>query len=127
MEGGMKRTGLWMLAVVLAVSLASPLAAQSQTKKQKAEEAGQRALIGFVTGVNDEPVEQAVVQLKDMKTLQVRSFITKKDGQYHFSGLSKDVDYQVKAEFQGSSSATKTLSVFDNRPKPNLNLKLEKK
>jgi hypothetical protein len=69
----------------------------------------------------------AVVQLKDMRTLQVRSYITQEQGSYHFSGLKTDIDYQVKADYSGMSSGSRTLSVFDNRKSPIVNLKLEKK
>jgi hypothetical protein len=72
-------------------------------------------------------VSGAVVQLKDTKTLQVRSFITQQDGAYHFAGLSTNVDYELKAEHEGASSGTKTLSVFDGRKNASINLKLDKK
>lgn len=126
----MKRIGIVFAALAVAalagaVAIPSPLSAQS--KKEKQEEANTRTLTGAVTDANDQPVELAVVQLKDMKTLLIRSYVTKKEGTYRFSGLSKDVDYQVKAEYQGASSGTKTLSVFENRPNPILNLKLDKK
>ncbi len=96
-------------------------------KKNKKEEAGQRSVQGLVTNQDDQPVEGAVVQLKDTKSLQVRSFITQKDGTYRFYGLSTNIDYQLKAEHSGWISAIKTLSVFDDRRTPIINLKLEKK
>jgi len=67
------------------------------------------------------------VKLKDMKTLQVRSFITKEDGKYHFSGLSINNDYEVEADLKGLFCKPRMLSVYDSRKKPNLDLKLEKK
>ena len=114
------------IVVVFALAMA-PFAFSQQTKKEKREEAATRSLVGQVTDANDQPVDLAIVQLKDMKTLQIRSFVTQKGGQYRFSALNRDVDYQVKAEFQGASSAPKTLSVFDGRKDPVLNLKLDKK
>ena len=68
-----------------------------------------------------------MVYLKNVKTLQVRSFITKEDGQYHFYELSPDVDYELKAEFQGAASGPKTLSSFDSKKAATINLKLNKK
>ena len=100
--------------------------ASAQNKKIK-EDLSVRTLQGAVTDADDKPVNGAVVQLKDMRTLQVRSFITQDVGTYHFSGLKVENDYQVKAEFSGASSDTKTLSVFDNRRTPVMNLKLDKK
>ena len=82
---------------------------------------------GTVTAADDSPVNGAVVQLKNTKTLQIRSFITKDDGTYHFYDLSPDIDYELKADYQGASSNTKTLSSFDSRKQTVLNLKLNPK
>lgn len=114
----------FLLSLSLATALASTAAAQS--KKEK-EDTSTRSLQGQVTDPDDKPVAGAVVQLKDMRSLQVRSFITQDGGAFHFSGLKADADYQVKADYNGASSATRTLSVFDNRRTPVVNLKLEKK
>jgi len=86
-----------------------------------------RSVEGAVASADDSAVVGAVVQLKNMKTLQIRSFITKEDGTYHFFELSPDVDYELKADFQGASSGSKTLSSFDSRKKAVINLKLNKK
>ena len=75
----------------------------------------------------DNVVVGAIVKLKDQKTLSVRSFITKEDGKYHFYGLSINNDYEVQADFNGMSSKARTLTVYDSRKKPNLDLKVEKK
>jgi hypothetical protein len=95
--------------------------------QNKAEDTNTRMVQGLVVSAADAPVSGAVVQLKDTKTLQVRSFITQQDGAYHFAGLSTNVDYELKAEHQGASSGTKTLSVFDGRKNASINLKLDKK
>ncbi|HEX4227918.1 MAG TPA: carboxypeptidase-like regulatory domain-containing protein [Bryobacteraceae bacterium] len=84
-----------------------------------------RSVDGVVTGPNGEPVAGAVVLLKDSKTLQVRSFITLKDGSYHFYGLSKDISYDLRAERGKESSGTKTVSSFNDHPKIKVNLKLK--
>ncbi len=86
-----------------------------------------RTLQGVVTDASDNAVNGAVVQLKDTKTLQILSYITKNDGAYHFNGLNPNVDYEVKAEVQGgASSGTKRLSSFDTRKITVINLKLNK-
>jgi hypothetical protein len=110
-----------MVAVVLALALAAP------AQKKDKNDANTRTLQGTVTDPEEKPVTGAVVQLKDMRTLQVRSFISQDDGSYHFSGLKVDNDYQVKADHNDRSSGWKTLSVFDARKDPVMNLKLEKK
>ena len=109
--------------VLLAVLLLSAPATFAQKKKAE----NTRSVQGTVTVANDSPVDGAVVQLKNTKTLQIRSFITKDDGTYHFYDLSPDIDYKLKADYQGASSNTKTLSSFDSRKQTNLNLKLNPK
>jgi len=104
--------------------IASAPAAFAQANKN---EGATRSVEGAVTTAEDTSAVGAVVQLKNVKTLQIRSFITKEDGQYHFFELSPDVDYELKADFQGASSGAKTLSSFDSRKKATINLKLAKK
>jgi hypothetical protein len=115
-------TGAAMAAIALMV-----FAATASAQKKKKEDAGTRTVQGMVVDADDKAVPGAVVQLKDMRSLQVRSFIAQDDGAYHFSGIKSDVDYQLKAMSQGSESAWKTLSVFDDRKTAIINLKLEKK
>jgi len=67
------------------------------------------------------------VQLKNTKTLQIRSFITRDNGAYYFHGLNTDVDYELRADFSGASSRSRTLSSFDTRRQPVVNLKLPEK
>ncbi len=114
----------WIVAVVLLVS-GVVLAAQ-ETKKEKREAAAERMVQGTVYDPTEKFVNGAVVQLKDQRSLQVRSFITQQNGEYHFSGLKIDNDYQMKADYNGMTSGWKTLSVFDTRKEPIINLKLEK-
>ena len=120
----MKRLILVLLALF---TLAGASVTFAQTKKEKKEDANTRSVQGAVTDSGDSVISGAVVQLKDTKTLQVRSFITKDDGSYHFNGLNPNVDYELKADFQGSSSNSKTLSSFDSRKIAIMNLKLDKK
>jgi Carboxypeptidase regulatory-like domain len=86
-----------------------------------------RSIEGLVLTKEGAPVPGAVVLIKDSKTLQVRSYIAQQDGKYHFFGLSTDVNYQLRAQANGLTSKTKTVSVFDSHAKVKLNLKLTKK
>ena len=122
----MKKRMIRNLAALVLVGAAVAAFAQGQSRKEKREEASKRSLEGLVTDASDNVVIGAVVKLKDMKTLAVRSFITKEDGKYHFYGLSINDDYEVRADSAGMSSKTRTLSVYDSRKKPNLDLKVEK-
>ena len=95
-----------------------------QSLAYKASFRPQEHLIGLPEP-DETPADGAVVKLKNMKTLQVRSFITQKDGRYAFQNLSTNVDYEVKSDFKDLTSDTRTLSIFDSRYEPIINLKLE--
>jgi hypothetical protein len=60
--------------------------------------------------------------LKDTRTLAVRTYISNKDGSYQFGGLAPNQDYELYADYQGDRSSTRTLSSFDSRTQPNINL-----
>lgn len=118
----MKRKTFLLLAGMAVLTLAVPAFAQ-----RKGEDTTTRSVQGTVTDASNALVEGAVVQLKDTKTLQIRSFITKGDGMYHFHGLNPNIDYELKADHQGASSGLKTLSSFDSRRQAVINLKVEAK
>jgi hypothetical protein len=94
---------------------------------KKDENANIRSVQGVVSNAQGEAVNGAVVQLKNTKTLQIRSFITRDNGAYYFHGLSTDVDYELRADSDGASSSSRTLSSFDTRKQATMNLKLEPK
>jgi hypothetical protein len=119
----------WICALLAALLLCCA-AAPAQDKKPKRGEPRTRSVQGVVSRAGAEtPVVGAVVQLKNTKTLQIRSFITKENGAYYFHELSPDIDYELTAtdKATGESSGTKTLSSFDSRPNAILNLKLNPK
>ncbi len=86
-----------------------------------------RSVSGQVVSAEGTGVGGAVVYLKNVKTVAVRSFITKADGTYYFHELSPDLDYELRAESKGASSPVKTLSAFDTRKQAVINLKLAAK
>jgi hypothetical protein len=115
-----RRFASFSLITVLIMALASFAFAQGKKK-----EPAVRSVTGVVTNETGEPVPGAIVQLKNTKTLQVRSFITKEKGEYYFNDLATDVDYEFKAEWNGKSSNTRTLSTFDSHPAVIINLQLK--
>jgi hypothetical protein len=119
--------GIRRCAAVWAMALLACASIGLAQKNKKGDDQNNRSVQGNVTSAEDTPVAGAVVQLKNTKTLQIRSFIAKEDGSYYFNGLSPDVDYELRAEYQGSASSTRTLSSFDSRKTATINLKLNKK
>lgn len=101
------------------------LAASAAFGQKKPKEPTEKSVSGTVTDASGNPVPGAVVQLKNMKTLQVRSFIAKDMGEYVFMGLPLDADYELKAESNGKASPTKTLSSFDGRTEAKINLQIK--
>ena len=122
---GVNVPSICWLALATLIALSAPLG-QAQDKGKKGEQQS-RSVQGMVMSPTEQAVPGAVVQLKNTKSLEIRSFITKEDGTYYFHGLSPDIDYELKADYQGLSSDKKTLSSFDSRKQANINLRLNKK
>jgi hypothetical protein len=109
----------------LCLCLALPLSAQwTNQKKEKGRDPNVRNLQGVVTLPDGNPAKGAVVKLKNLKSLQVTSFITPADGKYRFHNLSSNIDYEVRADFNDLSSDKRMLSVFDSRLDAVINLPL---
>jgi hypothetical protein len=102
--------------------LAMTVCAVAQKKEKTPTE---RSVSGRVTAATGAVIPGAVVQLKNTKTLQVRSFIANEMGEYYFHGLSTDVDYELKASADGKWSATKTLSSFNTHTDANIDLEVK--
>jgi len=123
-EDCMFRLGTLGLVLIL---LAGAPGGFAQGGKKKADPT--RSVQGTVSAADDTAVKGAIVQLKNTKTLKIRSFITQDNGAYYFHELSPDVEYELTAEDQknGTASPTKKLSSFDNQKVANINLKLSPK
>src|SRR5580700_10825643 len=78
--------------------------------QKKSKEPQEKSVSGVVTDTDGSPVPGAIIQLKNTKTLQVRSFVAKEMGDYYFQGLATDADYELRADFSGKSSAVRQLS-----------------
>jgi opacity protein-like surface antigen len=116
-----------MRRLLAAAACALLLSAAAAWAAKKDENANIRSVQGVVNNAQGEAVNGAVVQLKNTKTLQIRSFITRDNGTYYFHGLNTDVDYELRADSDGASSGSKTLSSFDSRKQAVVNLKLAPK
>jgi Carboxypeptidase regulatory-like domain len=97
----------------------------SDNNNPKSSRITSRTLAGTVIDKGDKPIPNAVVYLKNTKTLAVKTVFAQNDGSYRFPELSPNVDYDVYAMKDGKKSSTKTLSQFDSREKANLNLQID--
>ena len=118
--------------VILLVALSSvalqfqvPLGGNSSPSDRKSPRVTTRTLTGSVLDKSDQPVANAVVYLKNTKTLGVKTYIAQNDGSYRFPELSNNIDYEVYAQRNGKKSDTKVLSQFDDRAQPHINLRID--
>jgi hypothetical protein len=111
--------------VLILVASAALISGFVRGQSQRGYDASTRSVTGIVTESNGKPASGAVVLLKDTKTLQVRSYVTKDDGIYRFFGLSMNDQYELRAQHNGVSSGSKTLSQFDSRKAAKIDLKLK--
>ena len=82
---------------------------------------------GVVIDKSENPVPAGVVFLKNTRTNQVRSYIADNSGNFRFSGLDPNADYELHAEKDGAKSQTRNISSFESRMDIVTNLKLERK
>jgi hypothetical protein len=108
----MRTTSIGWRLPILIFAAASWLGAQSWD----------RSVEGVVTDQHRHPLEHAVVQIHNDWTLMVRSYVTQADGKYHFAGLSRDTDYQLRADYDGIRSPARTLNKFDSHEDRKMNL-----
>lgn len=115
----------WKIVLFVAVSLVLlPGISRAQDKKKEAQ---LRTVHGLVTDKSESPLEGSVVFLKNLRTNSVRSNYTDATGNYRFSGLDPNADYELHAEKDDMKSLTRTVSSFDSRRDIVLNLKIDKK
>ena len=113
-----------LLFMVLSLSLCVR-AGMAQDAKHETQLRTVRGVV--VDRPSEAPIPSAVVFLRNTRTNAVRSYIADEEGNYRFSGLDPNVDYEIHAEKDGAKSATRTISSFDNKKEIVLPLKLEKK
>ncbi|MGB7727776.1 MAG: carboxypeptidase-like regulatory domain-containing protein [Candidatus Acidiferrum sp.] len=110
----------WLLVLFFAVNAVA--FAQGSKKDNQL-----RSVRGVVADKDEKPIPNAVVFLKSLRTNTVISHYSDDEGNYRFTGLDTNVDYEVFAEFDGQKSATRTVSALDSRKEITLNLKVDRK
>src|ERR1700728_2509184 len=113
------RSALLSLGVLLAA-----VPAVAQTKDEKRAEAELRVVHGLVENKDENPVPSSVVYLVNVKTKVVKTSFADDKGQYRFSGLDPNVDYEIHAERNDLTSSSRTISSFDSRRDIEVNLKV---
>ena len=114
----------FQLALIMALGISFALPAAAQDKKSDAQ---LRTIRGTVLDSDETPRPSGVVYLLNVKTQAVKTYIADEAGNYRFSGLDPNVDYEVHAEHDNMTSPTRTISSFDSRRDVELVLKLSRK
>jgi hypothetical protein len=110
--------------ITLVVLAATVLYAQGNSKGHESE---LRTVRGTVVDKDEAPADSAVVYLKNLRTQDIITHISDPDGQFRFSGLDLNVDYEIHAEREGWSSSSRAISNFDTRKEFVVTLKLDRK
>ena len=125
----MKSHSVFQVAAVVLLGLlvAMPAHAQDESKAQKKAEAQLKVLHGSVIDKSENPAPASVIYLKNVKSQAVKTYIADDSGNYRFSGLDPNVDYEIHAEHDDMTSSIRTVSSFDSRRDIEVTLKLSKK
>jgi hypothetical protein len=113
---------LMLLAAVL-----SPARAQDNQDKQSKKDAQVRTVRGAVLDKDENTLPKGVVYLQNKRTSEIRTYISDDEGQYRFSGLDPNADYEIHAELNGMTSIVRTVSSFDTRKEIVIDLKIDRK
>jgi Carboxypeptidase regulatory-like domain len=93
-----------------------------RVKNQK--QSNTRIIDGTVKDASDNPLADAIVQLKDTKTSNIVNFATKEDGKYVFRDLPMDINYELLAKHNDVSTPVKKISIYDTRKHVIVNFQL---
>ncbi|MGH9691071.1 MAG: carboxypeptidase-like regulatory domain-containing protein [Candidatus Acidiferrales bacterium] len=111
------------LVLLLGISISVPAHAQNDMKAE-----GQLRIVhGSVVDKDENPVASSIVYLVNVKTQAIRTYVADDAGNYRFSGLDPNVDYNLHAERNNLTSVTRTISSFDSSRDLEIILKLSHK
>jgi protocatechuate 3,4-dioxygenase beta subunit len=108
--------------LMLMALAATALFAQGRGKDRESE---LRTVRGTVVDKQENPVDSAVVYLRNTHTQDVTTHLSDKEGQFRFSGLNPNIDYEIHAEHGGWTSSARSVSSLDNRKEFDIILKLD--
>lgn len=94
-------------------------------RPKKEKESNTRIIDGTVKDASDNPLGDAIVQLKNTKTSNIVNFATKDDGKFVFRDLPMDINYELLAKHGDAATPVKKISVYDTRKHIILNFQLE--
>ena len=121
----LKTAGKFALVTLVVMAMAATMLFAQGNPKGKDSEL--RTVRGTVIDKDETPVDSAVVYLKNLHTQDIVTHLSASDGQFRFSGLDLNVDYEIHAVHEEWSSSSHSISSVDNRKEFVLTLKLNHK
>src|ERR1700733_12607781 len=88
------------------------------------KESNTRIIDGTVKDASDNPLADAIVQLKNTKTFNIVNFATKDDGKFVFRDLPMDINFELLAKRGDITTPVKKVTVYDTRKHVILNFQL---
>jgi hypothetical protein len=115
-----------VLRIALILLSAALIVIPAHAQNKKTDDA-LRTVHGTTLDKDENPVASSVVYLVNVKTQAITTRIADDSGNYRFSGLDPNVDYEIHAEHSEMASPTRTISSFDSRRDIEVILKLSHK
>jgi len=113
---------VFALLIFLTLQTALPGAAQDNKKQPVL-----KTVHGLVLDKGENALPEALVFLKNLENKSVKTSFADDQGNYRFSGLDPNADYEIHAEFKGDVSPTRRLSSLDGRKDIYMNLVIARK
>jgi Carboxypeptidase regulatory-like domain len=125
--------------LILAVLLFTPLAVAQHNdsspdsqpnvflennRPKNAKESNTRTIEGSVKDAADNPLADAIVQLKNLKTSKIVDYPTREDGKFSFRDLPMDVNFELVAKHGQLTAPAKKVTIYDTRKYVLLNFQL---
>ena len=102
-----------------------PMGTRGPLSQARAQNLGQRVVMGSVVDADSATVAGATVFLRNSKTKSIRSYTSSKDGRFRFAQVNMSEDFDLWAEKEGRKSAIKTVSSWDARKEFETELKIK--
>jgi Carboxypeptidase regulatory-like domain len=93
-------------------------------RSKNEKESNTRTIDGTVKDAGDNPLGNAIVQLKNMKTSNIVNFSTKEDGRYVFRDLPMDINFELLAKRGDLTTPVKAVSIYDTRKRVIVNFQI---
>src|SRR6266567_7497745 len=118
-------SGLWTLRVLLALAVMIVAVAPAPSGAAKKRKPVPKNVQGLVLDSADNPLAGAAVEMKDVQTGKTIAIYADSAGNYQFTDLDRDHDYEIRAKYNNLASEIHKVSSFDNRNTIPMNLTLE--